>query len=60
MMARRFNMLKGMCKPWAKIICYFVEKVGMHHGKTRITTSRWHVVIVPVHLNVQKLLWSSN
>ena len=46
-MARRFNLLKGMCigtQPWAEIIRYFVEKVGIYHGKTRITASWWHVV----------------
>ena len=45
--ALRFNLLKGMCigtQPWAKIIGYFVEKVRIYHGKTRITSSWWHVV----------------
>ena len=47
MVAQRFNLLKGMCigtQPWAKIIGYFVEKVRIYHGKTRITSSWWHVV----------------
>ena len=47
MVARRFNLLKGMCigtQPCAKIISYFVEKVGIYHGKTKIKASRWHVV----------------
>ena len=47
MVARRFNLLKGMCigtQPWAEIIRYFVEKVGIYHGKTRISTSWWHVI----------------
>ena len=47
MIARRFSLLKGMClgsQPWGEIMCYFVEKVGIQHGKTKITTSWWHVI----------------
>ena len=47
LVARRFSLLKEMCsgsQPWAEIICYFVEKVGIQHGKTKIRTSWWHVI----------------
>ena len=42
MVARIFNLLKGMCigtQHWVEIISYFVKKVGIYHGKTIITTS---------------------
>ena len=47
MVAQRFNLLKGMCigtQPWAKKNGYFVENVGIYHGKTRMAPSWWHVV----------------
>ena len=47
MVARRFSLLKGMCsgfQPWAEIICYFVEKVGIQCGRTNIATSWWHII----------------
>ena len=31
-------------QPWAERMSYFVEKVGIYHGKTRITASWWHVI----------------
>ena len=37
MVARGFNLLRGMCictEPWVEIICPFVEKLGIYHGKT--------------------------
>jgi hypothetical protein len=38
MVAQRFSLLKEMClgsQPWVEIIYYFVEKVGIQHGKTK-------------------------
>ena len=46
LVARRFSLLKEMCscsQPWVEIICYFVEKAGIQHGKTKIRTW-WHVI----------------
>jgi hypothetical protein len=47
MVARRFSLLKELClgsQPWAEIICYFVEKVGIQCGRTKIETSWWHII----------------
>ena len=42
MVGERFSPLKCMdigTQPWMKMIYYFVEKIGIHHGKTRVVAS---------------------
>ena len=44
---QRFTLLRGMCtktQPWMGTIYYFVGKVSIHHGKTKIVASWWNVV----------------